>query len=133
MAHFGDRSGMSLRAATLLSLVLALVDTAAVCAAEADPVLASWYGARYRGRPTASGERFDPGAFTAAHPSLDFGTLVEVTRWTDGRRVVVRINDRGPAAGRGIDLSEAAARRIGLTAEGTGLVTLRLLPVTAER
>lgn len=107
---------------------------AAVSGAQAEePVLASWYGAKYRGKPTASGERFDPRQLTAAHPSLPFGTLVEVRRWSDGRRVVVRINDRGPhGGGRGIDVSEAAARAIGLTADGTGLVTLHPIQLAAR-
>lgn len=90
-------------------------------------VTASWYGKRYRGRPTASGEAFDPAALTAAHPTLPFGTLVEVINADDGRRVVVRVNDRGPANGRGIDLSEAAARRIGLIERGVAEVGLRMV------
>lgn len=99
----------------------------------ADPVLASWYGAKYRGKPTASGERFDPRQLTAAHPTLPFGTLVEVRRWADGRRVVVRINDRGPHDGsRAIDVSEAAARALGLVADGTALVTLHPEQVAAR-
>lgn len=90
-----------------------------------EPVLASWYGAKYRGKPTASGERFDPAQFTAAHPSLPFGTMVDVYRWSDGRHAVVRINDRGPTGGvRGIDVSEAAARALGLITDGTALVTV---------
>lgn len=85
--------------------------------------IASYYAAKYRGRPTASGERYDPARFTAAHPTLPFGTRVEVRRWSDGRSVVVRVNDRGPGAGR-LDLSEAAARALGMIADGTALVTL---------
>lgn len=90
-------------------------------------VVASWYGDRYRGRPTASGEVFDPSRLTAAHPSFPFGTLVEVRNPDDGRRVVVRVNDRGPANGRGIDLSEAAARRIGLIEQGVADVVLHAI------
>lgn len=94
-------------------------------------VTASWYGGRYHGRPTASGETFDAGRLTAAHPTLPFGTMVEVRNPADGRRVVVRINDRGPAGGgRGIDLSEAAARRIGLVEQGVAEVVL--FPVNDE-
>jgi rare lipoprotein A len=71
----------------------------------------SFYG-RESGPRTASGERFDPAANTAAHRTLPFGTMVRVTY--QGRSVVVRINDRGPfVKGRDIDLSEGAARRIG--------------------
>jgi rare lipoprotein A len=99
-----------------------------------EPVLASWYGAKYRGKPTASGERFDPARLTAAHPTLPFGTRVEIRRWADGRRVVVRVNDRGPhGGGRAIDVSEAAARALGLIADGTGLVTLHPMTDLARR
>lgn len=96
-------------------------------------VQASWYGQRYAGRPTASGERFDPKALTAAHPSLPLGSLAEVRRWSDGRRVVVRINDRGPTRGDGIDLSKAAAQILGMVADGTALVVVTPLPQLAQR
>jgi rare lipoprotein A len=88
---------------------------------------ASWYGLAFQGRRTASGERFDMHQLTAAHPSLPFGTRVRVTSLRNGRSVVVRINDRGPhTGGRIIDLSHAAARRIGLLALGTKDVELAL-------
>ena len=88
--------------------------------------VASWYGARFAGRKTASGERFDPNEYTAAHRTLPFGSRVRVTR--NGRSVVVRINDRGPfSRGRLIDLSRSAAERIGLVARGHGEVQLALL------
>ncbi|EME71359.1 rare lipoprotein A [Paramagnetospirillum caucaseum] len=93
----------------------------------ADFGIASWYGAKYRGRPTASGERFDPSDLTAAHPSLPMGTLVEVSRPEHRRSVVVRVNDRGPGGGRILDVSEAAARRLGMVAEGTAHVSLRVI------
>ena len=84
---------------------------------------ASYYGPE-SGHHTASGERFDPNAMTAAHRTLPFGTLVRVTY--RGRSVVVRINDRGPfVKGRDIDLSQGAARRIGLP--GVGPVTVEVL------
>lgn len=89
--------------------------------------MASWYGAKYRGRKTASGERFDPADLTAAHPSLPMGTLVEVWRPGQNRSVVVRINDRGPGGGRILDVSEAAARRLALVAEGTAMVSIRVI------
>ena len=86
---------------------------------------ASWYAEQGR---TASGERMNPGARTAAHRTLPFGTLVEVRNLRNGRSVVVRINDRGPfTRGRLIDVSEAAARQIGLVAAGHGPVKLALL------
>ena len=90
--------------------------------------VASWYGKAHHGRKTASGERFNMNAMTAAHKSLPFGTKVKVTHKRSGRSVVVRINDRGPYHGnRVIDLSYAAAREIGLIRSGTGQVNLALL------
>ena len=86
---------------------------------------ASYYGAGFAGRPTANGERFDPSALTAAHRTLPFGTRVKVTNASNGRSVVVRINDRGPFhGGRVIDLSREAARQIGLIQQGHGMVQL---------
>jgi rare lipoprotein A len=90
---------------------------------------ASWYGATFQGRRTASGEIFDKEGLTAAHRSLPFGTLLRVTCVDTGGTVVVRVNDRGPfVADRVIDLSEAAARLIGLLPEGTGEVRCLVLP-----
>lgn len=87
--------------------------------------VASWYGLPFHGRRTASGERFDMTEFTAAHPWLPFGTLVQVRSLVNGRRIVVRINDRGPhVPGRIIDLSHAAARALGLLSRGTKRVEL---------
>lgn len=89
---------------------------------------ASWYGARFAGRPTASGERFNPGGYTAAHRTLPFGSKVKVTSQRTGQSIVVRINDRGPFHGnRLIDLSEAAADAIGLKARGQDRVALTLV------
>ena len=83
--------------------------------------LASWYGKAHQGRKTASGERFSRQQLTAAHRSLPLGTKVKVTNLRTKRQVVVTINDRGPYTGgqRIIDLSEAAAKRIGLLEHGT--------------
>lgn len=90
--------------------------------------VASFYGAELHGRRTASGERFDMHALTAAHRTLPFGTLVLVTNPANGRSVTVRINDRGPFhGGRVIDLSRAAASEIGLVARGHGRVELALV------
>lgn len=90
--------------------------------------LASWYGPELAGRRTASGERFNPADYTAAHRSLPFGSKVRVTSVVSGRSVVVRINDRGPfARARVIDVSQAAARELGLVASGSGQVRLQLL------
>ncbi|MBR0553096.1 septal ring lytic transglycosylase RlpA family protein [Sphingomonadaceae bacterium LXI357] len=89
---------------------------------------ASYYGPGLAGGQTASGERFDPRKLTAAHRTLPLGSRVRVTNTRTGRSVVVRINDRGPfIAGRVIDLSTAAARRIGMLASGTARVRMQLL------
>jgi rare lipoprotein A len=80
---------------------------------------ASWYGRYHHGRKTAKGERFDQHALTAAHPTLPIGTEARVTNLENGKSVTVTINDRGPyAKGRDIDLSRAAAERLGLTKDG---------------
>lgn len=89
--------------------------------------VASWYGPGYHGKRTSSGERFDQDALTAAHFDWAFGTRVEVTLLSSGKRVVVRINDRLPRRDRVIDVSRGAARRIGLIGPGTGKVRLEVL------
>ncbi len=84
--------------------------------------LASWYGKHHQGRKTASGERFSRGRLTAAHRSLPLGTKVKVTNLRTQQQVVVKITDRGPygtGKRRIIDLSEAAAKRVGLLEHGT--------------
>ena len=87
--------------------------------------IASWYGHPFHGRRTASGERYNMNAMTAAHRTLPFGAWVRVERRDNGRRVQVRINDRGPfTKGRVIDLSREAARRLGI--QGKGVVPVRL-------
>lgn len=89
--------------------------------------IASWYGPRFHGRRTASGERFDQNAMTAAHRTLRFGTIVVVTR-KSGRSVEVRINDRGPfIRGRIIDLSRTAAAELGI--KNAGLAPVQVQPV----
>ncbi|MDF1484459.1 septal ring lytic transglycosylase RlpA family protein [Ramlibacter sp. H39-3-26] len=88
---------------------------------------ASWYGLRFHRRRTASGERYDMAAYTAAHRTLPFGTLVCVRSLVNGREVPVRINDRGPhVPGRIIDLSRAAAEAIGMMGLGIKEVALFL-------
>ena len=87
--------------------------------AEAQSGRASWYGPGFQGRRTANGERFNTHALTAAHRRLPFGTRVRVTNTSNGRSVVVRINDRGPfIKGRVIDLSKAAAKQLGFVSSG---------------
>ncbi|MBC7755900.1 MAG: septal ring lytic transglycosylase RlpA family protein [Bdellovibrio sp.] len=90
--------------------------------------LASFYGGKFNGRRTASGEKFNHHALTAAHKTLPFGSKVQVTNLRNGKSVVVRINDRGPfVKGRIIDLSKAAAKQIGLSSSGTARVKLEVL------
>lgn len=105
---------------TLAILVIGIVTTPV----EAAKVKASWYGPGFHGRKTASGERFNQWAHTAAHRSLRFGTRVLVTY--KGRSVVVRINDRGPfSGGRTLDLSKGAAKKIGC--HGVCVVDMKIL------
>ena len=90
--------------------------------------LASWYGKRFHGQKTSSGERYDMYAMSAAHPTLPIPSYARVTRVATGRSVVVRINDRGPFhAGRIIDLSYAAAFRLGIIGVGSGEVELEAI------
>ena len=90
--------------------------------------MASWYGPGFHGNPSASGERFNQNAMTAAHRTLPFGTQVVVTNINNGQSVVVRINDRGPFSGdRVIDLSAGAARVLGLIQSGVAPVRLDVL------
>jgi len=88
--------------------------------------IASWYGSELQGRRTASGERFDRRELTAAHPWLPFQTWLRVTNPRNGRSVNVRINDRGPGYGRAIDLSEQAARLLGIHGKGFARVEMRV-------
>jgi rare lipoprotein A len=90
--------------------------------------VASYYGEQFRGRATASGERYDPDKLTAAHPSYPMGTRVRVTNLKNSRSVVVRLNDRGPyKAGRIIDLSAHAAREIGMLVDGITRVRIQVV------
>lgn len=130
---------MSMRRPLVLMLVLATVYAMASCAggersrrAEREPRYvavgeASYYADKFQGRKTASGERYDAKKLTAAHPKLPFGTWVTVVNLKNGKRVRVRINDRGPfTGGRIIDLSRAAAARIGLIQAGVGQVRIEV-------
>ncbi|WP_126453053.1 septal ring lytic transglycosylase RlpA family protein [Sulfuriflexus mobilis] len=90
--------------------------------------IASWYGTKFHGRKTSSGERYDMYAMTAAHKSLPLPTYVEVTNLNNGRKVIVKVNDRGPFHNnRIIDLSYAAAHRLGILGKGTGFVEIRAI------
>jgi rare lipoprotein A len=90
--------------------------------------IASYYGEKYHGRPTANGEIFNMYELTAAHPKLKFGTKVKVTHLANQRAVTVRINDRGPfVKGRVIDLSQAAATELQMIRAGLAEVTVEIV------
>jgi rare lipoprotein A len=90
--------------------------------------MASWYGPGFEGRRTANGETFDPGALTAAHPNLPFGSRIRVENLANDRIVEVRINDRGPSAGgRIIDLSRRAAEVLDMIEAGVVRVRIYIL------
>jgi rare lipoprotein A len=89
---------------------------------------ASWYGSKYHGRKTSSGERYNKNEMTAAHKTLPFGTKVKVTNPANDKSVVLRINDRGPFVGnRIIDVSEAAARKLEIHSAGVAKVKVEVL------
>ncbi|NNG14330.1 MAG: septal ring lytic transglycosylase RlpA family protein [Gammaproteobacteria bacterium] len=90
--------------------------------------ISSWYGTKFHGRRTSSGERYDMYAMTAAHKSLPLPTYVQVTNLKNGRKIVVKVNDRGPFhENRIIDLSYSAAYRLGILGKGTGFVEVRAI------
>lgn len=121
---------MRARVAVALLLVLGACKTA-VPPRKGEPYqtgLASYYHDSLAGNKTANGERYDPSDATCAHRSLPFGTRVEVRLVKERKRVVCRINDRGPfVSGRVIDLSRAAAEELGITTRGVAKVELRVL------
>lgn len=97
----------------------ATVAPAAAPAAAGDEGKLAWYGKKFAGRRTASGQAFNPEAMTMAHKSLPFGTRVRVTNLKNKRSVVLRVNDRGPTqADRVVDVSAAAARKLGMSRSG---------------
>ena len=96
--------------------------------------IASWYGTKFHGQRTSSGEPYDMYAMTAAHKSLPLPTYVEVTNLDNGRSAIVKVNDRGPFhEGRIIDLSYAAATKLGVAATGTANVRIRTVTVAGEQ
>ena len=111
-------------ALVLVAASLGCATTGPLAGGRSDEVgLASYYGREHAGRRTASGEVFDVYGMTAAHRTLPFGTRVRVTNLENGRQVTVRINDRGPfRGGRILDLSYAAARRLGMVGRGIAKV-----------
>ena len=123
MPFFTDIQGMK----RIISLILIMLCVAAFSAAQSienglfrQEGVASWYGKEFEGRPTASGEIFNPALYTAAHPTLPFGTILTVTNKYNMRQVTVRVNDRGPfVSARIIDLSRAAAEALDMVLAGT--------------
>jgi rare lipoprotein A len=110
--------------ATLLVLPLTAMDASAMN----QTGIASYYGSKFHGRKTASGERFSNSAMTAAHRSAPFGSQLKVTNIANGRSVVVRVNDRGPfVRGRVVDVSAVAARQLGMTGRGLARVRVQSL------
>ena len=96
--------------------------------------MASWYGKRFHGKPTSSGEKYDMYKMTAAHPTLPIPSYARVTNLANGRSVVVRVNDRGPFhAGRVIDLSYVAAHRLGYIGAGSAQVEVEAIVPGASR
>lgn len=89
---------------------------------------ASYYADKFHGRKTANGERLDQAELTAAHPKLPMGSRVEVTNLHNGKKVVVRVNDRGPfTGGRILDLTREAAERLDMVRRGVAKVSVRVL------
>ena len=89
---------------------------------------ASWYGPGFHGRTTANGEKYNQNALTAAHKGLKFGTKVRVTNQRNGKSVTLRINDRGPfVKGRIIDVSKAAAGKLGMRNAGVAPVCVSII------
>ena len=136
MAREGPIPGRAPRRPVVLVLALGVLSACTVL-----PVgwtgrpagLASWYGPGLHGRRTASGTVHTGAALTAAHRSLPFGTRVRVTNLRNGRTVVVVVDDRGPfVRGRVIDLSLAAARRLGMVRDGVVPVRLEVVQWAAE-
>jgi rare lipoprotein A len=121
----GVRSGLLAAAVALVAAPSARAEDAALGHYWSETGVASFYGKLWQGRRTASGERFDNGALTAAHPWLPFGTRVRVLVEETGREVVVTITDRMGSARRVIDLSQRAARLLGIVGQGTAEVTLQ--------
>ncbi|MDP8263933.1 MAG: septal ring lytic transglycosylase RlpA family protein [Candidatus Aceula lacicola] len=108
-------------------LIIAILIYVFYATCESRVGIASWYG-KISGRITASGQPYDKEAYTAAHKTLAFGTMVKVTNLNNKKFVVVRINDRGPyKCGRIIDLSYAAAKKIGIIKKGISKVKLEII------
>jgi rare lipoprotein A len=112
----------------IISLLLALSTAACAKHDGIQTGKGSWYGKKFHGRQTASGEKYNMYALTAAHKKLPFNTMVKVTNLSNNRSVIVRINDRGPyAKGRIIDLSYLGARKLGYINKGVAKLKVEVL------
>jgi rare lipoprotein A len=117
---------ISLNTRNLLVLLIAVFSLSSCARKITETGKASYYADKFEGRKTSSGEVFKQGKMTAAHRTLPFGTKVKVVNLANGRSVKVTINDRGPfAAGRVIDLSKKAARKLGMVDAGVASVEIR--------
>jgi len=95
--------------------------------------IASWYGHKFNGKPTANGEIYDETALTAAHKTLPFGTILKITNTRNNKTVFVRINDRGPFVdGRDVDLSRGSAKALGMTHRGVVKVKIEEMLIPAQ-
>ncbi|KAF0141627.1 MAG: rare lipoprotein A [Stygiobacter sp.] len=94
---------------------------------------ASWYGPRFHGKTTANGEIYNQMALTAAHKSLPFGTLLQITNFRNGKSIIVRINDRGPYIdGRDLDLSKGTAKTLGILHKGVVRVKVQEIVINSD-
>lgn len=117
-----------LMVAAALSLVISCGGRTGARTGYSGSAVVSWYGPGFHGKLTASGERYDMHAMTCAHKSLPFGTRLRLVNVENGREAEVVVNDRGPfVRGRDIDLSKAAAEKLGIIKNGTGVVRMRVL------
>lgn len=112
--------------ALVLGIIVMLIWLGVLPSFAAQVGTASWYGPGFHGRTTASGERFNQNAMTCAHRTARFGTMLRVTDLRTGKTITCRVNDRGPfTGGRVIDLSKAAATRLGMIRRGTAKVRVQ--------
>lgn len=135
---YGRERSAAKRVVRLIVVVAVLALSASAQAQASRTGLASYYSRSLHGGLTASGDRFDNAAMVAAHPTLPFGTVLRVTNLENGRTVTVRVVDRGPAPGprnEGVilDVSRAAARRLGFLRVGRASVRLDVMSEPAER
>lgn len=121
----------------LCLLILALLILSGTSGFSIDKVFSgkgSWYGDKFHGRKTASGERYDVNKYTAAHKTLPFGTILKVTNKSNGKSVVVRVNDRGPfVKNRVIDLSKKAAQDLGYLKTGIADLKIEIVSLPGEK